>query len=108
MKRKAIFSIIVLVMFSGCIASGVKDLEIYTSSPPYSGHPEVRFGAPKEVLPLLQFRYVKESVHDGLPTGKELQIIKTKGASLGARLLVLDCPGPGVVGSGMCMVYGYD
>lgn len=108
MNRKIFFLTIAFLMLSGCVSSGIKDLEIYKSPPPYSGQPKVHFGAPRGELPLFQFRYIKESLHTGLPFANEIQMLKTKGASMGARTLVLDCPGPGVVGSGMCMVYGFE
>ena len=108
MNRKILFFIVVLLMLYGCVSSGIKDLQVYTAVSPYSGEPEVYYGSPKGGQPLFQFRYVKEQLHVGLPWASEIQVLKTKGSSMGAKLLVLDCPGPGVVGNGMCMVYGYE
>jgi hypothetical protein len=100
--------IIVIAVISGCVSAGIHDLEIYTPASPNTGQIEVRFSKALGKLPLFQFHYTKEGLHSGLPLGNEIQKIKTEGAKMGAILLVLDCPSPGVVGYGMCMVYGYE
>ena len=99
---------ITIVMISGCTSAGFHDLEVYSSPPPISSEPLIRLGKPTGALPLFQFRFVKEGVHEGMPRANEIQMIKTKGASMGASKLILDCPGPGQMGFGMCMVYGYE
>jgi len=97
---------ITVITLSGCLF-GISNLIVYKSSAPYTGEPEVLFHSQSGKLPLFQFKFVKKYDHHGIPYPDELETIKTKGAEMGASLLFLDCPGPGLIGSGMCMVYGY-
>ena len=99
---------VVLIFLVGCSTlGGIADIQAYSSPKPYSGEPKIIFGAPTGQLPIFQIRYIKSGHHAGLPYADEIQMLKKKGAEMGANTLVFNCPPAGTVGYAECFVYGY-
>ncbi len=98
--------VVAVSMLVAC-GGGFSEQQIFTPSPAASGEPKVEFGSPRQEPPLFQVKYEKANGHLGLPWPEELAQIKSKGTELGASVVVLDCPRPGSIGYGVCIVYGY-